>query len=171
MSQTFSFKDHFGLVGRTPSSAPDPRVRPVPSEQPGFVSEKRLELQIVFTSEAAVKSALAAASRFARDLDARFTIVAAQVVPYPLPLEGNPAQSRLLGQTLGAIAAAQPVETAVQVYVCRDPWDALRSVLQRESTVVIGGLKRWWWPTREQRLASLLRRDGHRVMFLNVKAA
>ena len=157
MSHIFSYKDSAGAVR--------PQIRPE------VLPDNRLDLKVVFTSVAAVKAALAAAAALARDLDARFTILATQVVPYPLPLESNPAQSRILEQTLGAIAAAQPIETAVHVYLCRDHRDALRSVLQRESTIVIGGRKRWWWPTRQQRLASLLRRDGHRVMFLNVKAA
>lgn len=157
MSPIFSFEDSAGAIR--------------PQIWPHVVPLKGLELQIVFTGVAAVKAALAAAAAFAHELDARFTILATLVVPYPLPLEDTPAQSRLLEQTLGAIADEQPVETAVQVYICRDACDTMRSVLQNESTVLIGGRKRWWWPTREQRLASLLRRDGHRVMFLNVNAA
>jgi hypothetical protein len=131
----------------------------------------KLELQLVFTGLAAAKGALSWATQYARDLGARITILAAQVVPYPLPLEKPAVDVRLLERDLGALAAAQPVETAVQIYLCRDAWEAIRIALPRESTVIVSGRRRWWWPSTEQRFAGLLRRDGHRVIFLNLPAA
>jgi hypothetical protein len=131
----------------------------------------KLEIQLVFNGFAAAKAALSWATHYARDLGARFMILAAQVVPCPLPLEKPPVDVRLLERDLGALAAAQPVETAIQIYLCRDAWETIRNGLPRESTVIASGRRRWWWPSTEQRFAGLLRRDGHRVMFLNLKAA
>jgi hypothetical protein len=41
--------------------------------------------------------------------------------------------------------------------------ETIRQVLKPDSVVIVGGRKRWW-PTREQKLATALRRDGHRVI-------
>jgi len=134
-------------------------------------SAKALQLHLAFTGLATARAALAAANRYACDLGARITILAAQVVPYPLPLEKPPVDVKLLERDLRALAASQPVETAVQIYLCRDPWQAIRNALPRESTVIVGGRKHWWLPSGEQRLAGVLRRDGHHVIFLSLQAA
>ena len=152
--------------------APHIHLQP-PGAAPGRLAPRveKLQIQLVFTGFAAGKAALATVGQYARDLGARITIVAAQVVPYPLPLEKPPVDVGLLQRDLGALAAAQPVETAVQIYLCRDAWETLRHALPRESTVIVSGPKRWWWPSAEQRFAGRLRRDGHRVLFLNLQAA
>jgi hypothetical protein len=62
------------------------------------------------------------------------------------------------------IANESPVETNVQIYLCRDPFEALEGALSPGSLVVLGGRKRWW-PTREKRLAKKLHRAGHEVFF------
>ena len=144
-----------------------------PAASPGRLapSARKLEFHLVFTSLAGARAALVAAGGYARDLGAQITILAAQVVPYPLPLEKPPVDVRLLERDLGALAAAQPVETAIRIYLCRDAWETIRNALPPESTVIVGGRKRWWWPSGEQRFAGLLRRDGHRVIFLNLQAA
>jgi hypothetical protein len=140
-------------------------------QHPETLRDTGLELQVVFTDPRASKAALNAACRYARDLGARFNIIATHVIPYPLPLDRAPDQSRLLEQSLIDLTAEQELQASVQIYLCRDPWQTIRHVLQQESTIIIGGSKRWWWPTREQRLASKLRRDGHRVIFLDATAA
>jgi hypothetical protein len=62
------------------------------------------------------------------------------------------------------IAEESPVETTVQIYLCRDRVDTLKAALSTRSLVVIGGRRRWW-PTAEKRLARSLRSEGHEVIF------
>jgi hypothetical protein len=157
-----------GPVSILASKALRTEPRPLGSGLPELGA--KLEIQLVFTGFRAAKSALSWATRYTRDLGARITILAAQVVPYPLPLEKPPVDVALLERGLGALAAAQPLETAIQIYLCRDRWETIRNALPRESTVIVSGRKRWWRPSAEQRFARLLRRDGHRVMFLNLQA-
>jgi hypothetical protein len=66
------------------------------------------------------------------------------------------------------IAEESPVETTVQIYLCRDRTETLKSVLAPCSLVVVGGPKRWW-PTREKTLARQLRRAGHEVVFTEME--
>jgi hypothetical protein len=126
----------------------------------------KLDLQFVVTKLSTARTALASVSAYARGLDARITIVALQVVPYPLPLEEPPVHIGVTEQALSVLAAEQPVETAVEIYLCRDRFETARQVLKPESTVMIAGSKRWWRSTPEARLGAILQREGHRVVYV-----
>lgn len=127
-------------------------------------SERRLEVAVVFTSAASTIAALRKAGALADRLRARINLVVPQVVPHPLPLESPPVLLDFSERRFREIATESPVETTVQIYLCRDRLETLKSVLARRSLVVIGGRKRWW-PTREESLARKLRRAGHEVIF------
>ncbi len=130
----------------------------------GDASESRLAVSVVFTSASATTVALRKAGALADSLNARIKLVAPQVVPYPLPLESPPVLLDFSEHRLQEIAMESPVETTVQIYLCRDSWETLKVVLAPRSLVVIGGNRRWW-PTKEEKLARRLRRGGHEVVF------
>lgn len=122
-----------------------------------------LELQVVFNDVGGARNVLAAIAFYARGLEARIRLLAAQVVPYPLPLAEPPVQTAFLERNLASLACSQEIATSVELYLCRDRNQTIRQVLQPESIVVIGARRRWW-PDAESRLAKLLRNDGHRVI-------
>ena len=66
------------------------------------------------------------------------------------------------------MASKSSVETSVHIYLCRDRFETLASVLKPGSIVVLGGRKRWW-PTKDERLARQLRRAGYEVIFKETK--
>lgn len=121
-----------------------------------------LQLYVVFTDLAATNVALIAANHLAHDLDARVTLLLAQVVPYPLPQECPPVSLEFTEEVLSRLPCHN-AETTVHVYLCRDRDETIRQALLPDSIVVIGGRKRWW-RNGEKTLARLLRRDGHRVI-------
>jgi hypothetical protein len=96
-------------------------------------------------------------------LNARITLLAAQVVPYPLPLESPPVPRDFQESQFAAIMRQSSVEATVRLYLCREPVETLAAVLRPASLVVLGGRRRWW-PTAEQKLARRLRRAGHDVI-------
>ena len=122
-----------------------------------------LEVNVVYTRLPGAAETLHAASGLAHGLGARVTVHVPQVIPYPLELKAPPVSVQFAEQQLLALAGEQPVETTIQMYLCRDLTETIRRVLKPDSVVVIGGRKRWW-PTPEQRLAAILRRDGHHVI-------
>jgi hypothetical protein len=139
-----------------------PITRPeTPSTLPD--ADHRLDVAVVFTSAHATSTALIRAGALAQSLGARITLIVAQVVPFPLPIETPPVLLDFSEQRFRQIAASSPVETTVKIYLCRDPVETLKSVLARQSPIVIGGRRRWW-PTREHRLARQLRRAGFEVI-------
>jgi hypothetical protein len=126
--------------------------------------ESKLSVDVVFTSIEPTLAALKKAGALAGGLNARITLLVAQIVPYPLPLESPPVLLDFNERRFRKIANQSPVETTVRLYLCRDQLETLASVLEPHSVVVVGGRKRWW-PTPEKRLAGKLRRAGHEVIF------
>jgi len=135
--------------------------RPARPEQP----EQKLNISVVFTSVEPTLLALKEAATLASSLTARLTLLVPQVVPYPVPLESPSVPKEFNEHRFRVIASRCRVETAVQIYLCRDKLQTLTSVLRPRSIVVLGGRKRWWWPTNEQLLAKQLQRAGHEVIF------
>ena len=87
-----------------------------------------------------------------------------QIVPYPLPLESPPVLVEFNENRFRVMASASPIETSVQIYLCRDRFQTLTQVLNAGSIVVLGGRKKWW-PTKDELLARQLRRAGYEVLF------
>lgn len=135
----------------------------VPAWPPSEESGSKLDISVVFTSVDATLGALKEAGNLASNLGGRITLIVPQVVPYPLPLGSPPVFPDLKERRLRVIANNCRVEVRVFIYLCRDPWETLRSVLKPNSLAVVGCRKRWW-PAAEKRLAAKLRRSGHQVV-------
>jgi hypothetical protein len=131
--------------------------------RPCTETDSRLDISVVFTSVDATLSALKEAADLAGSLGGRITLIVPQIVPYPLPLTSPPVLVDFNERRLRVIASNCRVETRVSIYLCRDCFETLQSVLKPHSLVVVGSRKRWW-PTAEKRLAKKLRRFGHQVV-------
>jgi hypothetical protein len=140
------------------------RARPTAPERIEHTIEHRLEVSVVFTSAPATTAAIRKAAALAESLGARITLIVAQVVPYPWPLESPAVPMDFSERRLFEMAEESPVETRVRIYLCRDQLRTLKALLAPRSLIVIGGRKRWW-PTREKALARQLRRAGHEIVF------
>ena len=127
------------------------------------VLNPELEVNVIYTRLPGTANTLNAANTLARGLGARITVHLAQVIPYPLELKSPHVSIPFAEEQLGLLAGCQPVETSVQVHLCRDLSDAIRRALKPQSVVVIGSRRRWW-PTREESLAKTLQREGHHVI-------
>ena len=136
-----------------------------PSRQIRDGAGQKLNISVIFTSVDATLVALKEAGNLANSLGARIMLVAPQIVPYPLPLDSPPVLTEFNENRFRVIASQSPVETGVQIYLCRDRFETLLSVLRPGSIVLLGGRKRAWWPTKDERLARRLRRAGYEVIF------
>src|ERR1019366_7440567 len=86
---------------------------------------QRLNIAVVFTSVDSTLAALQAAGNLANSLGARITLVVPQIVPYPLPLETPPVLVEFNEKRFRVMASESPVETSVQIYLCRDRFETL----------------------------------------------
>jgi hypothetical protein len=127
-------------------------------------AQPELEIFVIFTDHLGTLAALRMADQLTKKLDARLRLLMLYEVPYALPLTRPPVNVRFLEEQLRALASKIPVAIAAHVYLCRDKCRTVRLILKPRSIVILGGRKRWW-STAEHRLASVLKKDGHRVIF------
>jgi len=109
---------------------------------------------------ALTRAALGEASRLARGLHARVTVLAVRVVPFPEPLD--PARSFPGLSELMTLAESAEVPVTINIVYARD-WDtACEQALDHDALVVIA-VRKSWIRTREEKLAGRLTRTGHTV--------
>ncbi|HVT95230.1 MAG TPA: hypothetical protein VHD76_20420 [Bryobacteraceae bacterium] len=135
----------------------------MPAKACGEPPAPRLDLTVIAASPAAALAILRKARALADRLHARITIVAPQIVPYPLPLERPEVPVGFNERKFRAIEADSPPGTTVKIYLCRDRLEMLQAVLAPRSLVMIGHSKRLW-PGWEESLAKQLCRAGHEVV-------
>jgi hypothetical protein len=132
--------------------------------------DPKLCVTVLATTPEGTKAALNAATWLAKDLEARVTLLAMQVVPNLLPVDKPPVSldfTTKQQQSLVLASGAKEEDVDIRICVCRDRDSGLLRALRRRTLVVIGG-KRHWWLSSEERLERSLRRLGHHVIFIDV---
>jgi hypothetical protein len=127
-------------------------------------AEKQLNICVVFTSIEGTMAALRTAGTLANRLRGHITLIVPEVVPFHLPLNKPAVVHDWNKRRFRVLAAGCTVETSVRFLLCRDRDETLARALEPHSLIVIGGKKRWWWPTSESRLAARVRSLGHEVI-------
>jgi hypothetical protein len=127
-----------------------------------------LRVFVLYTTGELIQAAVAEAGVLLRNLAVEITLLAVEVVPFPLPLERPPVAPEFLERRLQAIAGGMGVQIDVQLIFARDFYGAIERVLPSHSLVVVATKKRRWWPTAEAKLARWLGRAGHRVALVAV---
>jgi K+-sensing histidine kinase KdpD len=131
----------------------------------GAVASAKLEVVVIHTGTKRTLAALRAAGRLARGLNASLHLIVPHIVPYPAPLEQPPVRASFMERRFRTMAEEVAVDTKVDVWLCRDWETILPERLKTSSVIVIGaGPRRWWWPSKEHRLAAALERQGHHVV-------
>ena len=120
----------------------------------------QLSIVIPHTETALTEAALHEAVRLAISLNARITLLAARIQPFPEPLDptqGYPGLPELM-----TLAEAVGLPVTVQIVYARDWETACEHSLAQGSLIVMAARKKWR-RTREERLAQWLTRAGHKV--------
>ncbi len=104
-----------------------------------------------------------AANRMGAGLHASLRLVKVQVVPYPLELNQSPVYVDFLKKQLEQFDSVLPA--AGEVRLARDLEEGLEGTLDPDSVVVLATRRRPW-TTRTERLASSLRKVGHKVVMV-----
>lgn len=127
---------------------------------------RKLEVNVIHTTDRGTRAALKTAGELAADLGARINLVAPRAVPWALPLMSPPVTVQSIEQRLVNLVSEAGTFSEVSIYVllCRNKKEALMQSLKPKSLVVMG-CKMPWWPGEEKRLVKKLSRHGHRVIF------
>jgi hypothetical protein len=130
--------------------------------------EFRLPVYVIFTSINRTLKALEKAGQLAKPLQTGIEILAVQIVPYLLPLDEPPVPFEFVVRRFEEMVGQFSEKTRISAYLCRDPMEALKRVLKHNCPVVMGIRKRWW-PTRDERLARKLRRARYDVILVETE--
>jgi hypothetical protein len=131
-------------------------------------SAPRLPVFVIFTSVNPTLKALGKAGQLAALLQTSIEVLVVQVVPYVLSLDEPPVRSEFIANRFEEMAGPFPKKTTISTYLCRDPMQALESILQHDCWIVMG-VKKWWWPTPDERLARKLRHAGYNVILVETE--
>jgi len=130
--------------------------------------DSELSVFVVFTSVNWTLKALERARELAQPLGADISVIALQVVPFPLPIDRPPVSMDFVAKRFEERAGEFSERTKVSAFLCRDPLEALKSILNPYCPVVMGVRKKWW-PTRDERLARKLRRAGYEIILVETE--
>ena len=111
------------------------------------------------------QAALRHAGTLGHDLNVCLRLIDVHVVPYALPLNKPSVSCRMLEMKLRALAEEIEEPVCPELIYARDWEEGFRRVLKPRS-IVIFGVRRTWWPTRDKRMSERLRRDGHQVIWV-----
>jgi hypothetical protein len=126
-----------------------------------------LRVFVPYTSPDLTRMALAEAAVLTKNLGSHVTLFAAQVVPFPLPLDRPDVSPAFLERRMAAVVRNSGVQADIRIGFARDRDLACEQILPPHSLVVMATRKRWW-PTAEVKLARAVARAGHSVALLGV---
>ena len=148
--------------GYNRSQGPDDLPKQVVNEQ----FDNYLSLTVLFTTVRGTLDALHGAAHFSHDLEARLQILVPYVIPYPLPIDKEKFDPKSrLGEFI-TMCEQQPIETRIDIWLCRDVCQCIHDGLRPNSLVVIGGRRSWWPLAYEKRLTRSVQAAGHQVVFI-----
>lgn len=124
---------------------------------------RNLRVMVLFTDMPNTIRALRYAASLPHAARVPLRLLVPQVVGYPLPLHEPPVSPSLLAERFHDMAEQAGIPAIVDIWLCRDRWEAINRALATPHLVVIGARRRWW-PTGERRIAKKLRAQGHYVV-------
>jgi hypothetical protein len=124
------------------------------------------QVYVLFTDLEETLRAVRVAKRLARAIGSGVTVIHFRSIGFGAPLEQPAGLSPVETDAFKARLEAEDCDARVRVCLCRDARQAIRSVIDGRSLVVIGG-RRGWWPTPSKRWRRILEAQGYLVVFVN----
>jgi hypothetical protein len=129
------------------------------------VEQGRLWVHVLATTPEGTRSALMAAKRLTDGLDARVVLLVPRLPSLGSVLDsGDPQRATLIDAQL-SLAAQVGVRISLWFCMCHTDDEVVHQMLGRSSLLIVGGQKRMWLPSREERLVRRLAGEGYPVVF------
>jgi hypothetical protein len=124
-----------------------------------------IEVSVVFTTWQDTMAALRMADRLSRSLEARIVLWHFQAITRHFTMSSPPISTQFLKHRLAAMIrkCCRMSESEIRICFCSNWEQCLRTAFAPEDVVIVGGRKRWW-PSLEQRTATILKSRGCRVL-------
>jgi hypothetical protein len=123
--------------------------------------ESAIDVVVPYTTPELTRVAIQAAEQMGGDLNAGLRFVRIQIVPAQMDICQSPVAVSFLREQLAALRP--DLEAARELRFARDFTEGLAGTLTKDSVVILAAPRRPW-KTRNERLATTLRRRGYRVI-------
>jgi hypothetical protein len=130
----------------------------------------KLSVNVLATTHDGTRCALDVAKRLIGGLDAQIVLLLPRLGSFAGGFDPASQERGALVDEHRALAADVGVHVKVVFCVCRRYDDVVHQMLGRSSLLIVGGRRRVWWPTREERLVSRLSAEGYPIVFAQVGA-
>jgi hypothetical protein len=124
------------------------------------------QIYVLFTSLEETLHAVRVAGRLASAIGSGVTVIDFRAIGFGAPLDHPAGLSPVETDAFRARLAEEDGDVRVRVCLCRDVRQAVRSVIDGRSLIVIGG-RRHWWPTASTRWQRIVEKEGYVVVFVN----
>jgi hypothetical protein len=126
----------------------------------------RLAVYVLATTLEGTKSAFAQAQQLTEGLDAQIVLLVPRLSSFGDAFDPTGEQrSAIMGEQC-RLTGAGGRDVSVLFYVGHRLQDIVHQMPARSSLIIVGGTKRTWWPSPEQRLAERLAVEGYSVLFV-----
>ena len=130
-------------------------------------AEAEMQVVVVHSEPSVTAAVLRRAAALVSGLNASVLLIAVHTVPFPASFaSASVSHAHLVGQ-LADLAGQCSLPVTSHVVMARYREEGFRFLLREESTVLVG-TRQCLWQTREERLARILAKDGHKVALLHV---
>jgi hypothetical protein len=129
----------------------------------------RPPVHVLATTVEGTRCALTSAKRLTERLHARVVLLVPRLTSFSVPFDPASDEAAVLIDEHRALAEHRCARHGAALCVSRYG-DVVHQMLSQSSLLVIGGRKRVWWPSREERLVSRLFAEGYPVVFAQVGA-
>ena len=138
-------------------------AQPVPPPPVAPNEAACLQIYVIFTTSSETAAAIRATKAMADGLRAQISVLVASEVPFPLPLDEPPIPVAFTEGRVREAVVHGDVPARVEILLCRDRLTAIRETLPARSLVIVGGRRRWY-RHGPNKIARILKQDGHRVI-------
>ena len=134
-------------------------------ERPQTLINTGLPIKVIFTSLSGTLNALVKANQMARSNKSPIEILVFMAIHFAVPLEDRSIRLEFLVRQLKEMADQFSEQIKISVYLCRDQWETMAGILDRNCLILMG-VSSGLWPTHDERIARMLRHAGHNVILI-----
>ena len=129
-----------------------------------------LSVHVLATTAEGTKCALTHARRLTDGLEARIVLLVPRLTSFDEPADPSSNNGVLNVREYRALAASVGAHVTVLTCLVQRLADVVHAMVGRSSLLIVGGRRRIWWPSREQRLVERLTAQGYAVIFAQIGA-
>ena len=127
-------------------------------------------VHVLATTPEGTRCALETARRLTQGVAGQVALFVPRLTTFAAPFDASSGERAAMVDAYQAIAADVGVHVTTLFCVCKRLDDVVHQLLGTSGLVIVGGRRRAWWPSREERLVDRLSGEGYAAVFAQIGA-